>query len=585
MRRMLSKPKAAKRRRNLLGGEGADTITGAKGNDLILGGGGDDTFKYSAGIDLIFGGAGNDTYQAGDGTVPEGANGRGSVTFFGGAGSHDKADYSQLDKALEVDFSVDIGSVHLTSDKETPWAVTLKHEGGEKDKFVEVEDFIGTRFGDTFKYKPSDGLFTTLLNGVANVLSFDFIGNANAAGAPGSADNGDKVDLSGVNQGVVIDLRNADHQFIAQNDGNAIKLTAPSTQWIEKLHFIPELIDTFGSGRQPDLTTYHQDSRLDLANAESAIGTSQDDVILGRGYAAGEAYANVTIDLGAGNDIAYMPRQVGTVLGGAGNDIIIGFNPDYLSAADSGTGQEQRLVLDGGADNDYVFSIGAYQGTDAQGNNILSGVGSVVIGGAGDDFLYNNSYKGLLYGDSVDGQGAGGKDVFWWSPGNFIMDAEQQDILQFYGLPLTGGYQSVTLALMGLPQVRDFVLPWITYAHTDGGQLLVINSVNGVPQDANEGVVLNHAMIVENYDFGSGGAFLGSRVAGDLGMSFYVAGDTKIGTIQSAFAPLVEFLAALSRFAKGIAWKPLNDPLVLDLDGDGIETRSVGAGPAFRCRQ
>ncbi len=103
----------------LLGGEGADTITGAKGNDLILGGGGNDTILYSAGEDLIFGGAGDDTYQAGDGTVPEGANGRGSVTFFGGAGSHDKADYSQLDKALEVDFSVDIGSVHLTSDKET----------------------------------------------------------------------------------------------------------------------------------------------------------------------------------------------------------------------------------------------------------------------------------------------------------------------------------------------------------------------------------------------------------------------------------------------------------------------------------
>ncbi|MEQ1718349.1 MAG: hypothetical protein ABL907_20600, partial [Hyphomicrobium sp.] len=86
----------------LIGGAGKDVITGSKGHDLILGGDGDDTFAFSAGNDLYFGGKNNDTYLAGDGTLPAGIDGRGSATFFGGAGIKDTADYSRLDQAVDI---------------------------------------------------------------------------------------------------------------------------------------------------------------------------------------------------------------------------------------------------------------------------------------------------------------------------------------------------------------------------------------------------------------------------------------------------------------------------------------------------
>jgi hypothetical protein len=35
------------------------------------------------------------------------------------------------------------------------------------------------------------------------------------------------------------------------------------------------------------------------------------------------------------------------------------------------------------------------------------------------------------------------KDIFWWSPGAFVRDASPGDLLQIYGVPLTGGSNSV----------------------------------------------------------------------------------------------------------------------------------------------
>ena len=68
---------------------------------------------------------------------------------------------------------------------------------------------------------------------------------------------------------------------------------------------------------------------------------------------------------------------------------------------------------------------------------------SVVIGGDGEDLLMNTARNGLIYGDSIDGTGTRYKDIFWWSAGAFIMDAGKEDFLQMYGVPLTGGSNSV----------------------------------------------------------------------------------------------------------------------------------------------
>src|SRR5690606_16615831 len=38
-----------------------------------------------------------------------------------------------------------------------------------------------------------------------------------------------------------------------------------------------------------------------------------------------------------------------------------------------------------------------------------------------------------------------------------------------------------------------------------------------------------------------------------------------------------EFASAVGRFAKNIGWQPSDDPLVLDLNGDGIVTKGIGS--------
>lgn len=49
----------------IVGGDGDDTITGSKGNDVILGGGGNDTIRGDQGDDDIYGGPGSDYLSGG----------------------------------------------------------------------------------------------------------------------------------------------------------------------------------------------------------------------------------------------------------------------------------------------------------------------------------------------------------------------------------------------------------------------------------------------------------------------------------------------------------------------------------------
>ena len=181
-----------------------------------------------------------------------------------------------------------------------------------------------------------------------------------------------------------------------------------------------------------------------------------------------------------------------------------------------------RLLLDGGAGDDWVFALG--------------GTGAITVGGAGSDFLYNSSYKGLLWGDGLDGRGAsntgsGTDDTFWWSAGSFIMDAGKNDRLQLFGLPMVGGSNALYYGV-GLERAvaRDFLLPWVTYGVTESGQLLVEASFGEQLNPAmGEDAILEVAMVVENWD------------PGDLGIEFIVKGG---GDEMSLFKSLFKLLGA-----------------------------------------
>jgi hypothetical protein len=199
----------------------------------------------------------------------------------------------------------------------------------------------------------------------------------------------------------------------------------------------------------------------------------------------------------------------GKALGQGGDDVLIGITPEYIRAGqrigaappdgveDTRRVAEQdlRLTLDGGDGDDWVIALG--------------GTGAITIGGAGRDFLFNTSAYGQLFGDSVDGQGnsdgkasATGKmdsDVFWYWPGTFIMDAKPNDVLQFFGLPMLGGTNTVAGIYAGDGSLAmDWLMPFVFYGYSQGGQLLIYNALmaNVGPDD------MKGRMVVEKYDFG-----------------------------------------------------------------------------------
>jgi hypothetical protein len=74
--------------------------------------------------------------------------------------------------------------------------------------------------------------------------------------------------------------------------------------------------------------------------------------------------------------------------------------------------------------------------------------------------LVFTSAGGVLYGDTENGLDANGNPVnyadaansdnFWWWPNTTIMDAQKNDVLKFFGMPLTGGAEGIPLIVSGL---------------------------------------------------------------------------------------------------------------------------------------
>ena len=147
----------------------------------------DDVIRYSAGHDLIFGGDGRDTYNAGDGTIPSGAQGRGDVAFFGGG--VDTADYQLLKDAVTVVLDAQVGTVAVTDNKKHN-AYTVTFASGEKDVLVEVENVLGTKYADRVKINSLQGDQSD-----ADSKGIDLFGSAGKTSSNPN-NHGDTLDLS-----------------------------------------------------------------------------------------------------------------------------------------------------------------------------------------------------------------------------------------------------------------------------------------------------------------------------------------------------------------------------------------------------
>jgi len=358
---------------------------------------------------------------------------------------------------------------------------------------------------------------------------------------------------------------------------------------------------------------------------------------------------DAVIDAGAGNDEIYV-QDVATAFGGAGNDILDGGKARYVT---QGTlidptnpnselaSSDLQMLLDGGADSDWVIAVG--------------GEKAITAGGLGRDWIYNTSSGGEIWGDVQGSVNLGGghyayfengqqvdiadghdnSDNFWYAPDVTIMDAQHSDVLKFYGLPLTGGdangglmglgINGVAGAAIGLANAAqgnlsdwtkgvyfDHLFPWMTYQfqrNADGNlDLYITNQFDQVFRaffaipgftDAPSDGPLHGYMKVANVDVvGSrlGSQQFGLEDQGSLGMVFRAVNPLQmllpiltmvpgaIGAVlyYSVYADtLASTAAAISRAAKAAKWSSGGDPLVIDLDGDGIETISLNASSTY----
>ncbi|MCJ2189220.1 calcium-binding protein, partial [Novosphingobium beihaiensis] len=310
---------------------------------------------------------------------------------------------------------------------------------------------------------------------------------------------------------------------------------------------------------------------------------------------------------------------------------------------DSPTAQNDlQMKLDGGEGNDWVLATGGDKaitvgglGRDwiyntSDGGEIWGDVqGSVSLGGGRYAYFEDGEQK-------IIEDGHDNSDNFWYASDTTIMDAQHSDVLKFYGLPLTGGDANggvAGLAINGLVGsaigfanilqgnlqdptkgiYQDHLLPWMTYGFkydAEGNLDMYITNqfdqlfravfgLGSSPLSPPSDGALGGWMKVENVDLvGSrlGAQQFGLEGEGSLGMVFravnplqallpvinFVPGAIGAALYYSVYADtLLSTVAATHRFAKALEWSAGNDPLVIDLDGDGIETTGLDLSNAW----
>jgi Ca2+-binding RTX toxin-like protein len=421
---------------SLDGADGDDYLEGGAGADTLIGGAGDDTLAGGEGVDRLEGGAGSDTYlyaAALDADTIVDRDGRifaGEVLLTGGSGA-EGGPFRSGDGRFSYAFSGDLES-----------AGTLVVDGA-----LRVEGFrngdLGIRLVSAFEPREvgSPQTDATLLGDFEYVqdeedgLDRDQYGNLHPARRggempgrtesysefPGTPGNTHYV-LGGGNDQAA-DIYGGDDWFElgAGNDtafggsGNDLLEGGPGSDVLSG----GDGDDILLAGDIAGLATALDDAALpDAADSiEELSGEEGDDLLiggLGRDFIGGGAGRDRILG-GAGDDVIQAGAGDDTVFGGTGNDVIY-----------AGTGAD---TLIGGDGNDTIIALedlpgdyGIYVDGGAGDDDLLGtyGNGSVLIGGAGRDFL---TVRGdeivLLAGDGDDMLTlAGGGGYLEGGPGN-----------------------------------------------------------------------------------------------------------------------------------------------------------------------
>ncbi len=433
-----------------------------------------------------------------------------------------------------VDYSTFEDPVKINVQAAKPVVVEV---GDIKHKLVNFEIVQATKQEDTVVL----GGPTTNGADTRDSLSIDLGGQdkTTAAGpkpGPATATNGgigDLIDASLSQTGMLVDLANPDDQVaqsLGANSGfkvpvvntGATSAANPQTkQASENAAAFRAISDDMSLAS--NASAFQGSDRVGLKNAESITGTDKRDVLV---------LSNQVNDASGKMDTAFQ----GAVVDGKGDsDLILLVN-----------GSNQRLYQQvyGGAGNDIIALNG--------------GIGGEVYGGSGSDAIWVTSKGAKVYGGTE-------ADVFYWAPNVAIMDASAEDRISLFGLPLTGGFAVVRKG-HDAKTVSQTAFPWVEYGvNTDGDLVIRFGGrdmfVKGYKNDPNAKDSHPTAGIyTAQIEFEIVDAKTGMGSIGDwlkFGSMFLKVGFKSLGALAS------------------------DDPLVLDLNGDGITLSPTGKSSGF----
>src|SRR6056297_2682870 len=314
--------------------------------------------------------------------------------------------------------------------------------------------------------------------------------------------------------------------------------------------------------------------------------------------------------------VAYGGAEDGSVIAGS----------DLRTTIDGGTGDDwivalggQAAVTIGGMGRDWIFNTSSYNPDEPD-----------IPGG----LIFGDTIDGQST-DGTDIEGPENSDNIWWWPGVTMADPGRNDVLKFFGVPLVGGTNDLPFAFgpatvlnavvsvtawatFRSPLYFDYFLPFMSYMKSESGELYVINAFStlfgaaGFETVGKNKVNIRGAMQfldfqdratywsagfregaeedAENATSIFGLVFAGSGVdpsrVGDMGMLFKNSNPLLdlfalipgfpggLNRMLPMIDKILTLAAAVQLWGKAWDWDEGVDPLILDLDGDGIETIS-----------
>ncbi|MEQ1705495.1 MAG: hypothetical protein ABL867_05925, partial [Rickettsiales bacterium] len=413
------------------------------------------------------------------------------------------------------------------------------------------------------------------------------------------------------------------HELVHAIDGlddfprNDINLAGPTVIQTNKIHDelgIPHRLSYLGVGSSGEIpgTEYTNGAEIDTAfyisgsnpNHDAAtnnnitssrdllIGDNRDNILSGY-YGSDFLYGNSGIDIlngGYGDDFIKGGNGNDTLIGGKGNDVLDGGADEDTVKYETGflglfgqditiserasvpttpigaTSIEIDLIINveniEASSNSDTLDIVLLQNTKVQkintgdGNDVVSVVGSAVGAkpvidlGVGDDILKAAPRGAIVYGGT-------GNDTFALGQDYLVADAEAGDKFVYFDKTLNGG---VTWRGQENPWAKG--LGGIKYAKNDVDELVIMDR-------------LGNQTFVSNFNFEITGPRTAGILIGQMSLDAYRMFHTPNGAkiYESYEAIFAYYLKAMT----GKSFFTAIDPLVLDLDGDGVELSPRGS--------